>query len=336
MKKKILILPTILFFLILSIFFYLLIIERNPSEIPSNLINEKVPTFKAESLFKNEKFISSNEFKNEITLVNFFATWCKPCRDEHVYIKRFTNKKDLKIIGINYRDNPKKTIKWLKELGNPYEDILIDKTANDISNGLAIGWFQGRMEFGPRALGGRSIIGDPRSSKMQKNLNLKVKYRESFRPFAPSVLLEDVSEWFKINTESPYMLLVAPINEKKQLKMSDQQNELFGIEKLNISRSEIPAVTHVDYSARIQTVNKETNPKYFKLISKFKEKTGCPVIVNTSFNVRGEPIVNTPEDAFNCFMGNELDKLVIGNCYLDKQEQNPNLKKDYSEKFELD
>ena len=230
--------------------------------------------------------------------------------------------------------------KSLNELGAKFqvyqEDILIDKTADDISNGLAIGWFQGRMEFGPRALGGRSIIGDPRSSKMQKNLNLKVKYRESFRPFAPSVLLEDVSKWFKINTESPYMLLVAPINEKKQLKMSDQENKLFGIEKLNISRSEIPAVTHVDYSARIQTVNKETNPKYFKLISKFKEKTGCPVIVNTSFNVRGEPIVNTPEDAFNCFMGNELDKLVIGNCDLDKQEQNPNLKKDYSEKFELD
>jgi len=171
---------------------------------------------------------------------------------------------------------------------------------------------------------------------MQKNLNLKVKYRESFRPFAPSVLVEDVSEWFNLSTESPYMLLVANINEQKKIKMTEEQNKFFGIEKLNVKRSEIPAVTHVDYSARVQTVDKETNPKYYNLISKFKENTGCPVLVNTSFNVRGEPIVNTPENAFNCFMGTELDKLVIGNCYLDKKKQNPNLKKDYSDKFELD
>ena len=228
----------------------------------------------------------------------------------------------------------------LSNLGAKFEVIdeenLINKTAQDLSNGNAIGWFQGRMEFGPRALGARSILGDPRSSTMQKNLNLKVKYRESFRPFAPSVLIEDVSEWFKMNIESPYMLLVASINDQKKIKMTEEQKQLFGIEKLNVKRSDIPAVTHVDYSARIQTVHKETNLKYYNLIKKFKEKTGCPVIINTSFNVRGEPIVNTPEDAFNCFMGTELDKLVIGNCYLDKNEQNVNLKKNYSDKFELD
>ena len=216
------------------------------------------------------------------------------------------------------------------------EESLIKKTSEDLSKGNAIGWFQGRMEFGPRALGARSIIGDPRSSSMQKNLNLKVKYRESFRPFAPSVLREDVSDWFKIEIDSPYMLLVAEINEKKKIPMSEDQQKLFGIEKLNVKRSEIPAVTHVDYSARIQTVHQETNPMYCKLIKKFKEITGCPVIVNTSFNVRGEPIVNTPEDAFICFMGTELDKLVIGNCYLDKKKQNQYLKKNYTKRFELD
>ena len=216
-----------------------------------------------------------------------------------------------------------------------YEDLII-KTAEYLSNEKAIGWFQGRMEFGPRALGGRSILGDPRSEKMQKNLNLKVKYRESFRPFAPSVLREDLSKWFEINVDSPYMLLVADINSEKKIEMSDKQKKLFGIDKLNIKRSEIPAVTHVDYSARIQTVNKETNKRYYDLISKFKEKTGCPVIVNTSFNVRGEPIVNSPTDAFNCFMGTELDYLVIGNCILDKSKQNSNLKKDYTKEFELD
>ena len=192
------------------------------------------------------------------------------------------------------------------------------------------------MEFGPRALGCRSILGDPRSDKMQKNLNLKVKYRESFRPFAPSILKEDISEWFETSVDSPYMLLVANINKKKKIEMTDDQNKLFGIEKLNVKRSEIPAVTHVDYSSRIQTVTKNTNIRYYDLISKFKEKTGCPVIVNTSFNVRGEPIVNTPTDAFNCFMGTELDYLVIGDCILDKSKQDPNLKKDYTKEFELD
>ena len=228
----------------------------------------------------------------------------------------------------------------LKLIGANFEtenyDELINKTSDYLINEKAIGWFQGRMEFGPRALGGRSILGDPRSDKMQKNLNLKVKYRESFRPFAPSILREDLNEWFEIDVDSPYMLLVADINSSKKINMTEDQKKLFGIEKLNIKRSEIPAVTHVDYSARIQTVTKETNKRYYDLISKFKEKTGCPVLVNTSFNVRGEPIVNTPTDAFNCFMGTELDYLIIGNCILDKRKQNYNLKKDYSKEFELD
>ncbi len=229
---------------------------------------------------------------------------------------------ELKSIGANYETTS-------------YED-LINKTSEYLSKEKAIGWFQGRMEFGPRALGGRSILGDPRSDKMQKNLNLKVKYRESFRPFAPSILREDLEDWFNLDTDSPYMLLVADINSEKQIKMTDEEKKLFGIDKLNIKRSEIPAVTHVDYSARIQTVDKNFNKRYYDLISKFKEKTGCPVIVNTSFNVRGEPIVNSPTDAFNCFMGTELDYLIIGDCILDKKKQNSNLKKDYTKEFELD
>ena len=228
----------------------------------------------------------------------------------------------------------------LKSLGAKFESLkyedLIIKTTDILSNEKAIGWFQGRMEFGPRALGSRSILGDPRSDKMQKNLNLKVKYRESFRPFAPSILDGDISDWFEINVQSPYMLLVANIKPERRIEMTNNQKNLFGIDKLNIKRSEIPAVTHVDYSARIQTVNKYSNKRYYDLISKFKEKTGCPVLINTSFNVRGEPIVNTPTDAFNCFMGTDLDYLVIGNCILDKAKQDTNLKKDYTEKFELD
>ena len=230
--------------------------------------------------------------------------------------------RELKIAGANFE-----TLKY---------DEMIDKTAQFLSNEKAIGWFQGRMEFGPRALGARSILGDPRSDKMQKNLNLKVKFRESFRPFAPSILREDLSTWFDINVDSPYMLLVANINSNKKIEMNNEQKKLFGIDKLNIKRSEIPAVTHVDYSARVQTVTKDTNNSYYDLISKFKEKTGCPVLVNTSFNVRGEPIVNTPTDAFNCFMGTELDYLVIGNCILDKSKQDSSLKKDYTKEFELD
>ena len=228
----------------------------------------------------------------------------------------------------------------LENLGAKYrimsDEDLINKTSDDLINGNAIGWFQGRMEFGPRALGGRSIIGDARSPIMQKNLNLKVKYRESFRPFAPSVLREDLNKWFELNTDSPYMLLVSHVQKDKQNQMTDDEKKLFGIDKLNIKRSEIPAVTHVDYSARIQTVHEETNKKYYDLIKKFKDKTDCSVIINTSFNVRGEPIVNSPEDAFNCFMGTELDNLVIGNCYLVKSEQDKSLKTDYKQKFELD
>ena len=192
------------------------------------------------------------------------------------------------------------------------------------------------MEFGPRSLGARSILGDPRSPAMQKNLNLKVKYRESFRPFAPAVLREDVQDWFELDSDSPYMLIVAGVHEDKRRKMTAQEQTLFGIDKLNVPRSTIPAVTHVDYSARIQTVTANTNPMFHRLLTRFKELTGCPILVNTSFNVRGEPIVCTPEDAFRCFMGNELDTLIVGNCILKRTEQDPELRLDYSSAFELD
>ena len=228
----------------------------------------------------------------------------------------------------------------LNEIGAVYdtysENELINKTVEDLTSGKAIGWFQGRMEFGPRALGNRSIIGDPRSETMQKNLNLKVKFRESFRPFAPSIMREDVSDWFELYKDSPYMLFVAKVKKDKTIQMNDDQKKLFGIDLLNIKKSEIPAVTHVDYSARIQTVTRESNKMYHDLLSKFKEKTKCPVLVNTSFNIRGEPIVNSPEDAFRCFMGTDLDTLVIGNTYLQKQKQDNNLKTNYTDKFELD
>ncbi len=213
---------------------------------------------------------------------------------------------------------------------------ILENTSVSLSEGKAVGWFQGRMEFGPRALGNRSILGDPRSEKMQKNLNLKVKYRESFRPFAPSVLIDETSKWFEIEKESPYMLIVANIKKEKTIEMNEEQKKLFGIDLLNIKRSEIPAVTHVDYSARIQTVTKEDNEMYFNLIKKFQEKTNCPVLVNTSFNIRGEPIVNTPTDAYKCFMGTDLDILVLGNFYLEKKYQDRKLQSNYSENFEID
>jgi len=216
------------------------------------------------------------------------------------------------------------------------EDEFIRSCVEILQEGKAVGWFQGRMEFGPRALGARSILGDARSPQMQSVLNLKVKFRESFRPFAPSVLQEDVSEWFDLDADSPYMLLVADIAKKYQRPMTDEQKQLFGIEKLNVPRSDIPAITHVDYSARIQTVHKETNPRYHKLLSVFKSRTGCPVLVNTSFNVRGEPIVCTPEDAFRCFMGTGIEALAIGNCFLRKEAQPPSLKENYTEMFDLD
>ena len=228
----------------------------------------------------------------------------------------------------------------LKSVGavftNHSDQEIIELTAQALAEDKAVGWHQGRMEFGPRSLGGRSILADARSPTAQKLLNLKVKYRESFRPFAPSVLREDVAEWFEIDSDSPYMLLVADVQKSKRLEMTPEQKQLFGIEKLNIPRSEIPAVTHVDYSARVQTVHAQTNPKYHALISKFKELTGCPVLVNTSFNVRGEPIVCTPEDAFRCLMGTEIEFLVVGNSIMRKEDQDPALKLDYKNAYELD
>lgn len=230
--------------------------------------------------------------------------------------------------------------RWLTEAGAKFtvltDDQLIEQTAQALAEEKAVGWMQGRMEFGPRALGGRSILGDPRSPTMQKVLNLKVKYRESFRPFAPSVLREDVADWFELDGDSPYMLLVAPVAEKHRRTMTEDEQKLFGIDKLNVPRSAIPAVTHVDYSARIQTVHADTNPRYHALITSFKAKTGCGVVVNTSFNVRGEPIVCTPEDAFRCFMGSEIEVLTVGNCFLRKEDQDPALKLDYKNAFELD
>jgi carbamoyltransferase len=216
------------------------------------------------------------------------------------------------------------------------DEDVIEKTASSLAAGEAVGWMQGRMEFGPRALGARSILGDPRSPTMQKTLNLRVKYRESFRPFAPAVLGEDVSDWFELFADSPYMLLVADVRRERRRRMTNEEEALFGIDKLNVVRSDIPAVTHVDYSARIQTVHADTNPRFHKLISRFKTKTGCPVLVNTSFNVRGEPIVCTPEDAFRCFMGNEIELLVVGNCIMRKGEQDAALKQEYKNQFELD
>jgi len=216
------------------------------------------------------------------------------------------------------------------------ENELIEEVTNALIKENAIGWMQGRMEFGPRALGSRSIIADPRSPKMQKKLNLKIKYRESFRPFAPSVLREDVNEWFEINIDSPYMLLVSNVKKDKCHLMTEEENTLFGIDKLNISRSSVPAITHVDYSSRIQTVHYDTNPLYHAVISKFKKKTGCPIVINTSFNVRGEPIVCTPSNAFKCFMGTEMDVLAIGNYILYKEQQNKSLQKSYEDHYELD
>ncbi|WP_159587214.1 carbamoyltransferase family protein [Chelativorans xinjiangense] len=216
------------------------------------------------------------------------------------------------------------------------ESELISTTVDALTEEKAVGWMQGRMEFGPRALGNRSILGDPRSPRMQKMLNLKVKYRESFRPFAPSVRREDLSDWFDLSTDSPYMLLVADVRDDKRVRPNLDEDALFGIERLNVPRSDVPAVTHVDYSARVQTVHRETNQRYWELLTAFKERTGCPVLVNTSFNVRGEPIVCSPEDAYRCFMGTEIERLVIGNTVLRKEDQPCVLKRDYKEEFELD
>lgn len=228
----------------------------------------------------------------------------------------------------------------LTETGARYQTLseqdVVRRAAQALADGKAVGWFQGRMEFGPRALGGRSILGDPRSPSMQRDLNLKIKFRESFRPFAPSVRIEDVADWFELDGESPYMLLVADVKSSRRRQMTEDEQRLSGIDKLNVPRSEIPAVTHVDYSARIQTVDAEVNPRYHALLTEFKSLTGCPVLVNTSFNVRGEPIVCTPEDAFRCFMGTNLDVLVVENCILEKPEQDQSLLLDYKNAFELD
>jgi carbamoyltransferase len=228
----------------------------------------------------------------------------------------------------------------LRNVGARFDRVdqasMLARTARDLADGRAVGWFQGRMEFGPRALGARSILGDARSPSMQKTLNLRVKHRESFRPFAPSVLSEHVSDWFEIAEASPYMLMVADVVRDRRRTMTAQEQARFGIDKLNAIRSEIPAVTHVDYSARIQTVHRDTNPIYHPLLERFRDLTGCPVIVNTSFNVRGEPIVCTPEDAFRCFMGTDIERLVVGNAMLSKEPQNPALRQDYKNAFALD
>lgn len=242
-------------------------------------------------------------------------------------------------LGPSYEN--KEISEYLNSIGARYEELddkeLLPKIADILTDTKVVGWFQGRMEFGPRALGARSIIGDPRSSAMQSTMNLKIKYRESFRPFAPAVKAEAVSDWFEIDRKSPYMLLVADIKEDKRIRMTDEQKELFGIEKLNVPRSEIPAVTHVDYSARVQTVHRETNPRFHTLIVEFEKRTGCPVLINTSFNVRGEPIVCTPEHAYRCFMRTEMDYLVMENFLLSKKEQ-PKWEKDdtWKDEFELD
>jgi carbamoyltransferase len=216
------------------------------------------------------------------------------------------------------------------------DETLIGACVRALTNEQALGWFQGRMEFGPRALGARSILGDPRSASMQRILNLKVKYRESFRPFAPSVLREDVADWFELDCDSPYMMLVADVRQERRRAMTAEENARFGIDKLSAVRSQIPAVTHVDYSARIHTVNRESNRRYHALLTAFKAVTGCPMLVNTSFNVRGEPMVGTPEDAFRCFMGTEIEALAIGNCFLRKADQDGALRQDYKSAFELD
>jgi carbamoyltransferase len=241
-------------------------------------------------------------------------------------------------LGPKYENNIiEKELELLKaDFKKLNENEIVDVLAKELSEEKTVGWFQGRMEFGPRALGGRSILADPRSAKMQKELNLKVKFRESFRPFAPSILAEEVGNWFEMNEPSPYMLLVANIKKENQIAMSSNQENLFGIDKLNIKRSNIPAVTHVDYSARIQTVHMKTNPRYHKLIQKFNDLTKCPILVNTSFNIRGEPIVCSVEDAFRCFMGTNLDILVIEDFILFKSDQNQSLKQEYKNKFKLD
>ncbi len=294
----------------------------------------------------NGKILKNKIFKN---------IWVQPAAGDAggalgaalaIWHKELGNKRHIKkndsmkgsYLGPQFNDD--QIEKNLIDIGAKFEKLdensIINLTAKELSNQKTIGWFQGKMEFGPRALGSRSIIADPRSEKMQKFLNLKIKFRESFRPFAPSIIREDLSDWFEMDQDSPYMLFVAGVKKSIRLKMSEVEDKLFGIEKLNIKRSSIPAVTHIDYSARIQTVHKDTNPKYYELINAFKKITNCPILINTSFNVRGEPIVCNVNDAFNCFMGTNLDILVCENFILYKEEQDINLTKDYKSKFNLD
>ena len=292
----------------------------------------------------NSKILKSNYFKN---------IWVQPASGDaggslgaalyywyEKYKKNKPKKDSMKgsYLGPYYKNNQiKEDLEKLNAVYTYYDDKELFKITADLLNkNQSIGWFQGRMEFGPRALGSRSIIADPRSEDMQKILNLKIKFRESFRPFAPSVLYEHVNDWFDINIKSPYMLLVADIKENLRIELNERQKKLFGIDLLNIKRSNIPAVTHVDFSARIQTVHSDTNPRYFKLINEFYNITKCPILINTSFNVRGEPIVNTPQDAYNCFMGTNLDVLVIENYLLIKNEQKNKINFNYKENFSLD
>ena len=294
----------------------------------------------------NGKILEKNNFKNIWiqpaagdaggSLGAALAFWYKELKNKRTVSENDIMKGSFLGPSFKEKDIEKELINLQANFKKLEEEEIISTVARELNNQKTIGWFQGRMEFGPRALGNRSIIADPRSEKMQKELNLKVKFRESFRPFAPSVLSEDVSKWFDLNIDSPYMLLVAKIKKELQIEMSETDKKLFGIDKLNIKRSTIPAVTHVDYSARVQTVHKETNLKYYKLINKFKEITKCPVLVNTSFNVRGEPIVCTIENAFNCFMGTNLDILVCENFIMYKENQKNSLVKDYHNKFKLD
>ena len=252
-------------------------------------------------------------------------------------LKKFDSMKGA-FLGPNYSNEEIK--KTLAKLGANFKELskekLLQRCAKLLAEGNAIGWFNGKMEFGPRSLGARSIIADPRYANMQKNLNLKVKFRESFRPFAPCILREDLSNWFNLDIDSPYMLLVSEIKKSKRIKQNEKDHSLFGIDKLNVKRSLVPAITHVDYSSRIQTVHKETSPVFYDLIKEFKKITCCPILVNTSFNVRGEPIVCSPVDAFKCFMGTGLDVLIIENLILTKNNQDKNLLKSYLKKYELD
>ena len=331
-------------------------VQKITEEIMLKIAEHTAKTYKKDNLcmaggvalncVANGKILKAGHYKN---------IWIQPAAGDAggalgaallAYYKHFDNKRkvikpDLMeggYLGPSFPDDH--IARDLRNMGAVFEELddkkLFERTSKALSDNQVVGWFQGRMEFGPRALGNRSILGNPMSAETQKTMNLKIKFRESFRPFAPSVLREDVSKWFDLETDSPYMLLVADVAKKKLRKINAKEEKLRGIEKLNIPRSDIPAVTHVDNSARIQTVDENTNSRYYQLLKAFKKKTGCGVLVNTSFNVRGEPIVCTPRDAFRCFMGTHMDVLVIGNCYLKKSDQNPDLLEDYSDMFELD